>query len=90
MKTFNIEQCRTRSSHRGISIKGSDGKELYDFYAPVVSITGAAGESSSLDLSVVGETSAQKERRVIGVVRMAVLPTTLDEAVAQLQNCIFL
>ncbi len=38
-----------------------------------------------MDLSLVGETSPQKERRVIGVVRMAVQPTTLDEAISNLR-----
>jgi methyl-accepting chemotaxis protein len=84
-ENFNIDQYRSLSRKQGETIKGSDGKQLYDFYAPVISITGGADEISALDLSAVGEASPQKEAKVIGVVRMAVLPTTMDEAITQLR-----
>ena len=81
----NIEKLQNSQSPQGLSIRGVDGKELYDFYAPVQSITGSSENSSSLDLSMVGETGPKRDRKVIGVVRMAVLPTTLQEAIGNLR-----
>lgn len=54
------------------------GEWLYDFYAPVMIITGGGG---SADLGMMGESGGgQKNQKVIGMVRMAMLTSTLDSA----------
>jgi len=81
---FRIENLSNSKIPQGHSVTGVDGKELYGFYAPVVSISANPNESSSMDLSLVGE-SPPKEKKVIGAVRMAVQPKTLTEAIGNLR-----
>jgi methyl-accepting chemotaxis protein len=80
----DVQRLSNSKVPQGQNITGVDGKELFDFYAPVVSISKNAGESTSVDLSLVGE-SPPKEQKVIGVVRMAVVPTSLTEAIGNLR-----
>ena len=83
----NVDAYRSADVPQGNAIRGADGKELYDFYAPVISITsGRAAGARSVDLSNVGEEGDQRNRNVIGVVRMAVTPVTLDRAIGHLET----
>jgi methyl-accepting chemotaxis protein len=74
----DIARLQNTQANQGEFIEGVDGKKLYDFYAPVLSITSSVPGTP-------GASSAQGDRKIVGVVRMAVLPTTLDEAVANLR-----
>ena len=82
---FQLEQYKTMQARQGAPITGAHGERLYDFYAPVISISGASDQDSRpLDVAIVGHTGSQKEQKVIGVIRMAMLPTTLDKALTNL------
>ena len=83
----NVQPYLNSQVSEGLSIRGADGKRLYDFYAPVVSITsGNAADAGSLDRSLVGEAGNARKRNVIGVVRMAITTASLDDAIAHLRN----
>jgi methyl-accepting chemotaxis protein len=74
--SFNINAFKYEE---GAKIRGViPGEWLYDFYAPVKIITGGG---SSSDLGLMGESGGgQKNQKVIGLVRMAMLTSTLDSA----------
>jgi len=63
-------------------IVGNHGQKLYDFFAPVILISrGRSARDSNLGLTgEISEPSKNPERRVVGMVRVAMLTTTLDEA----------
>lgn len=62
-------------------ITGKSGQKLYDFYSPVVLVSRDAVRRN-IDLELAGENPEQSknpQRRVVGMVRVAMLSTTLDE-----------
>ncbi len=81
---FDLEQIRSASRNQGSPITGVEGKQLYDFYAPVISIVGRREGTDPPDVSVLGGSETQKEQRIAGVVRMAMLTTTLDDALQKM------
>jgi len=81
---FQLEPYKTMQIKQGRTITGVREERLYDFYAPVVSVTARADDIRPLDVTMVGHTGSRKEQEVIGVVRMAILPTQLDHALSNL------
>ncbi len=72
--------ARENSENAGMrKITGLAGQKLYDFYAPVVLVSRDMTPRDNDPALVNEDSSANPQRRVVGMVRVSMLTTTLDE-----------
>ncbi len=77
---FDVNMILSHSAPEGGLIHGVDGQKLYDFYEPIRLLQRPA---ESMEIAQLGSTKDSRRAdtaKIVGVVRMAIAPVTLDQA----------
>jgi len=77
---FDVNMILSHSARQGGLIHGVDGQKLYDFYEPIRLLQQPA---ESMEIAQLGSTKDSRRAdtaKIVGVVRMAIAPVTLDQA----------
>ncbi len=77
---FDLNALLSRSSREGRLIRGANGQWLYDFYEPVRLLQRPAESLEMAQLGSAKQSQSEDTSKIVGVVRMAIAPVTLDQA----------
>lgn len=77
---FDLNTLLSRSSREGRLIRGANGQWLYDFYEPVRLLQRPAESMEMAQLGSAKQSQSEDTSKIVGGVRMAIAPVTLDQA----------